>query len=134
MPHPERSTRGDRTRGFKTFHRLVATGPDARFQGATDPARTDPERVDGDAEALGQTAAALDALAPRLTVVLDGELPLIGLQRVQAAIETFEAAFFRCRRLVGDDGLGRRNHRETILVDANIASLAANVLEQHEPR
>src|SRR5262249_43494735 len=112
--------------------RRARTALHAFHQSFSDAPGTDRERIHGDAKPLGELAATLDLLLPRLGVVLDDELTLLRLQALEAAIEALETA------LAFDVGLGPTERPRHVghprFVEWHVAALAPQIFEQHEPR
>src|SRR5262249_35469459 len=112
-----------------------AAGVDADLKGVSDPARPDPQGIHGDAQPLGERAPTLDSLAFGVAVVLDGQVALLRLQLVQAAVEALEPLLlcrgaFVCRR----HRARSERHDVARFIYLHIALAAADVLEQDEAR
>src|SRR5581483_8045851 len=107
MSHPDRTAYGNRIRRVQVFHPLLATGVNARFEGAANAARADAERIGGNAQALRQLATALDSLSFRVPIVFDRELALLRLQLLQAAVEALEPRLLNRREIVAVAHRGR---------------------------
>lgn len=115
---------------------LVATSLHAGHERVAKSAGANGEGVHGDAQSRGQIAAAFDALPPRIAVVLNGQVALVGPQLFQAAVETVET--LRLNR----DALAGVDEPDVAGSDAGVArfvvgqkpAVTPEVLQQDEPR
>ena len=126
--HPDRTTR-------RSNHSSGVPAPlQARQQRIADPAGPNREGVHRDTQPIGQFAATLDLLPPRIAVVVDDERALLRLQLLQAPVQAVEALLAQ-REVLSQLGQARSDRRDSSrFVETHVAALAPEIFEEDEPR
>src|SRR6476660_7370179 len=79
---------------------VLAARADAVFEGSPDPPGANAERIHGDAEPHREIAPTIDALPPRVTVVVDDQVLLLRLEFAQASVEALETPLVNGRGVI----------------------------------